>query len=127
MFGIALFAARASGTSGGVMPRLSNCATAAHDRPRKRLSYLYVANIVGSAAGSLITGFVFMDKLTTMQTSSLLVCVGFAVAAALYVASRPGRADSAIAIASAAVLAFGFVRVFPIAYDLVYERIYFKT
>lgn len=122
-----VFVAVAAGLLGAVLPLLAHFAIAPDDRAGQRLSYLYVANIVGSAAGSLITGFVFMDKLTTTQTSNLLVCIGFAVAAALYVASKPGRFDAAIAVASAATLAFGFVRMSPIAYDRVYERLYYKT
>src|SRR5262249_36750302 len=95
-----VFVAVAAGLLGAVLPLLAHFAIAPDDRAGQRLSYLYVANIIGSAAGSLITGFVFMDTLTTSQTSSLLVVVGFTVAAALYVASKPGKTDAAIAIAS---------------------------
>ncbi|HSQ61796.1 MAG TPA: fused MFS/spermidine synthase, partial [Polyangiaceae bacterium] len=93
----------------------------------QRLSYLYVANIIGSALGSLITGFVFMDTLSLTGVSDVLVLAGFGVAALLYVASRPGAARSAGALGVAVVSGAVFVLATPKAYDRVYERMLYKT
>lgn len=82
--------ALAAALLGAVLPLLSHFAIPADDRAGQRLSYLYVANIIGSALGSLVTGFVFMDRLTLSQVSELFVGVGFLVSAALYAASKPG-------------------------------------
>jgi len=122
-----LFVALAAGLLGAVLPLLAHFAIAPDDRAGQRLSYLYVANIVGSALGSLITGFVFMDKLTTTQTSVLLVTIGFFVSAALFAASKPGAGPSGLGFVVAAGCAFAFYSLAPSAYDRVYERLYYKT
>jgi len=117
----------AAGLLGAVLPLLAHFAIAPDDRAGQRLSYLYVANIVGSALGSLVTGFVFMDTMSLTTVSKLLMIAGFAVAAALYAASRPGlpKAGGAFVVAGAA--AAGLVALAPGAYDRVWERLYFKT
>ncbi len=117
----------AAGLLGAVLPLLAHFAIAPDHRAGQRLSYLYVANIVGSALGSLITGFVFMDKLTTMQVSELLATIGCLVAAALYAASKPGAGPSSLGVVGAVACSFGFMSLAPTAYDRVYERLYYKT
>jgi len=121
-----LAVALAAGLLGAVLPLLSHFAIPPDDRAGQRLSYLYVANIVGSALGSLITGFVFMDKLTVTGVSELLMLAGFAVSALLAVASRPGAKEGAAAVTIAAVAAGALLFVTPKAYDRVYERLLFK-
>lgn len=122
-----LVVAVAAGLLGAVLPLLSHFAIAPDDRAGQRLSYLYVANIIGSALGSLITGFVFMDKLSLTSVSKLLMMLGFAVAGALYVASRAGATKSAGALALVGASAGVLVMLAPTAYDRVYERLYYKT
>ncbi len=122
-----LAVALAAGLLGAVLPLLAHFAIAPDDRAGQRLSYLYVANIVGSACGSLITGFVFMDKLSLTQVSELLMCVGFTVAAALYAASKPGAGSAAVGFFVAGGVAAAFIMLTPSAYDRVYERLYYKT
>ena len=117
----------AAGLLGAVLPLLSHFAIPPDDRAGQRLSYLYIANIIGSALGSLITGFVFMDTLSLTGVSDVLVLAGFGVAALLYVASRPGAARSAGALGVAAVSGALFVLATPKAYDRVYERMLYKT
>jgi spermidine synthase len=122
-----LAVALAAGLLGAVLPLLAHFAIAPDDRAGQRLSYLYVANIIGSALGSLITGFVFMNDLTTTQVSVLLVTIGFVVSASLFAASRPGSGPSALGFVAAVGCAFGFYSLAPSAYDRVYERLYYKT
>lgn len=117
----------AAGLLGAVLPLLSHFAIAPDDRAGQRLSYLYVANIVGSALGSLVTGFVFMDRLSLIAVSKLLMLAGFAVAAALYAASRPGVVKSAGAFVLAGGLGAALLAIAPEAYDRIWERLYFKT
>ncbi len=122
-----VFVALAAGLLGSVLPLLAHFAIPPDDRAGQRLSYLYVANIIGSALGSLVTGFVFMDKLTLTQVSELLVTIGFLVSAGLYAASKPGAGRAALGFVNAGAFATGFVVLAPIAYDRVYERLYYKT
>lgn len=53
-----LAVAIAAGFLGAVLPLLSHFGVPASERAGQKLSYVYLANIVGSAAGSLLTGFV---------------------------------------------------------------------
>lgn len=46
---------------GAVLPLVSHFGIEPDDCAGPRLSYVYLANIVGSATGSLVTGFVLMD------------------------------------------------------------------
>jgi spermidine synthase len=117
----------AAGLLGAVLPLLSHFAIAPDDRAGQRLSFLYVANIVGSALGSLVTGFVFMDKLPLTTVSEILMLAGFAMAAALWVGSRPGAIGSVAGVAPAVALGGALLAVAPRAYDRVWERLYFKT
>jgi len=118
--------ALAAGLLGAVLPLLSHFAIPPDDRAGQRLSYLYVANIIGSAFGSLITGFVFMDKLSLTGVSELLMIAGFTVSAVLVIASRPGAKQSAGAVFTAVAAAGMLLAATPRAYDRVYERLLFK-
>jgi spermidine synthase len=117
----------AAGLLGAVLPLLSHFAIAPDDRAGQRLSYLYVANIIGSALGSLLTGFVFVDVMTLATVSKLLMLAGFAVAGALYAGSRPGAARVAAALGAGGAAAAALVVLAPRAYDRVWERLYYKT
>ena len=51
--------------------------------PGLHLSLRYVGNILGSAAGTLLTGFILMDFMSTAQISVFLVALGATAAAAV--------------------------------------------
>ena len=123
---------------GAVLPLVSHLAIAADDRAGARLSYLYIANIIGSSTGSLLTGFVAMDLWSTRQIAVGLALLGFLLAAViLFAAERRGprargegvRAWGAHAWTSIAALALaaGLVVVcsHPI-FDQLYERLLYR-
>jgi spermidine synthase len=64
---------------GAVLPNLAELSIAADERAGMQTAFLYLANILGSAAGSVITGFVLMDHLGLVAIAATL-----AVAGALY-------------------------------------------
>ena len=64
---------------GAVLPNLAQLSIAADERAGMQTAFLYLANILGSAAGSVITGFVLMDHLGLVAIAATL-----AVAGALY-------------------------------------------
>jgi predicted membrane-bound spermidine synthase len=112
--------------AGVVFPLLCHVGFSANDRAGLHLSLLYVGNILGSAAGSLITGFIMMDRLSTAQISAFLTALGAiaaAVVAGLIPMSWPRRA---------AFIVVGFIIVIssPFAikpfFDHYYERIIYK-
>ena len=53
-----------AGILGAILPLVAHFGIAPDERAGERLSFLYLANILGSAAGSLITGFVLLDQMT---------------------------------------------------------------
>ena len=93
----------AAGLMGAVLPWVAHLALAPDAKAGQGLSFLYLANILGSAAGSLLTGLVLSDVWDTRGISLFLALCGLALAAGVISASnpvRPGRrwAMSAVAV-----------------------------
>lgn len=68
---------------GAVLPLVSHFGIAPTRAAGTQLSYLYVANIVGSVLGSFLTGFVLVEVLSVEQTALALVFLGAVVVIAL--------------------------------------------
>jgi len=58
------------------LPLLCQFAIRSDSKAGARLSYVYLANIMGSGAGSFLTGFVLMDWLKLWQIQTLLLASG---------------------------------------------------
>src|SRR5262249_49974415 len=58
---------------GAVLPKLAELSIAADEKAGMRTAFLYLANILGSAAGSVITGFVLMDHMGLVAIATTLV------------------------------------------------------
>jgi spermidine synthase len=95
-----------AGLLGAVLPLLSHLGIAADARTGSRLSYLYLANILGSVAGSLGTGFVLMDHLDFAGISTLLGAAGLALGILVLLAlpHERRRADLILTAAAASGL-----------------------
>jgi len=93
---------------GMVLPCLAHLGVPADSQAGMRTGLLYLANIVGAASGSVLTGFVLMDHLGLAQVGQLLVAAGLACALVLGLtikgAPRARRA-CALAIVALAVVA----------------------
>jgi spermidine synthase len=109
---------------GSVLPLVSHFGIEPDERTGPRLSYVYLANILGSASGSLVTGFVLCDRLPLVSIALFLVLAGFALAAALVWMSGARRALPAYA--ALAVLSFVARPLMPRLYDRIYERLVYK-
>lgn len=123
--------ALSAGLMGAVLPLVAHFGIPPDDRAGARLSYVYLANIIGSSAGSFLTGFVLMDAWSTSTISVFLALVGFAMVAALVaMAARLQGARAAVVAAwlspavscALACLAFG-----PQLYEGLYERLLWKS
>jgi spermidine synthase len=123
--GLAMVAVGA-GFLGAVLPLVSHFGIEPDERAGRRLSYVYLANILGSSAGSLLTGFVLMDRLALLSIDRLLVVVGFALSAALVAMSAPARGKALAAHATLGALAAIAVLGMPRLHDRLYERLIFK-
>jgi predicted membrane-bound spermidine synthase len=114
-----------AGMLGAVLPLAAHFAIAPGAESGARLSYVYVADIVGSAAGSALTGYVLLDHLSTRQVSVVLAAVGFALAPVIMGAGGLGRRALAGAWAVAAVAAVAAAATAPALYDRLWERLQF--
>jgi len=93
---------------GAILPCLAHLGVAADARAGMRTGLLYLANILGAASGSVLTGFVLMDRLGLVQVAQLLVAGGLGCALVLDLALRAPvrtRLARAGAIAAAAIVA----------------------
>ncbi len=113
--------ALAAGLMGAVFPLVAHHGIAPDDRAGARLSYVYVANIVGSSAGSLVTGFVVLEHLSLRGASVLLGVVGLGLFLFLGLRARP-----TLSLALAAVGVAFFTLASPMLFDRVYERLFFR-
>ncbi len=107
-------------------PLLCHFGVAPDDRAGAGLSYLYLANILGSAAGSLLTGFVLMDHLPFAQITLILVVTGLTTSAVTLALSRLSRKAllgwlNGVVVATLVVLAAA-----PVLYTQLWARLYFK-
>ena len=93
-----------AGLLGATFPLICHISVAPDTRAGAGLSYLYLANILGSAAGSWLVGFVLMDYLTLRWISVLLALLGIALSISLFAAARQSAAVAACAALAAAVV-----------------------
>ena len=119
----------AAGLLGATFPLICHIAIAPDTRAGEGLSYLYLANIVGSALGSLITGFVLMDHWSLGGLSVFLVLLGIALSLVLLLAANHRTREKNLLTSRAVAIALTGVAIVilqPWLFDDVYERLYFK-
>jgi spermidine synthase len=75
---------------GSVLPLLCQSSISAGDSAGRSVSLIYLANIIGSTLGSLVIGFVLMDRFGT-QTISTQLAIATALTGLLVVLFRNGR------------------------------------
>lgn len=77
---------------GVLLPTVAHLAVPADGEAGMRTAQIYLANILGSATGSVVTGFVLLDRLTLAGTAGALAVAGVACALVLAaVAGLPAR------------------------------------
>ena len=74
---------------GGIFPLLSHAAIGPQHKVGKSVSYLYLANIIGSASGSFAVGFVLMNYFSIRGMSVILLLLGAVMAIIMTFAARP--------------------------------------
>lgn len=115
----------AAGLMGAAFPLLAHAAIGAQEQAGRKLSYLYLSNIIGSALGSFLIGFILLDHWSTGATSVLLLGLGLLIslALALLATPKPGPVFLAGATAACLLLACCSGRLF----SHLYERLLFKN
>ena len=108
-------------------PLISHIAISNNDEAGYGVSLLYFSNIVGSALGSLVVGFVLMNFWGARDISVFLVLVGVALGISLLAAGGSSGREMRSALAGAvAVFVAIFVLANPLFNDL-YEKLLYKT
>ncbi len=106
------------GLLGLVFPLLCHAAIAADHEAGSRLSLVYLANIIGSGCGSLLTGFGLMEWLSLPALSLLLLAGAWLWAESMAGFGLPGALRTAGALIALAAL---------MPFQSLYERLQYKT
>jgi spermidine synthase len=111
---------------GSLLPYLAQFGVPADDRAGMRTSLLYFSNILGSAAGAIVTGFVLTNYLTLVQTALALAIAGTVCSLSLIAAlDTAGSERRRRAVDAVGVLAIALV-VIPLMSHRVLENLLFK-
>lgn len=109
---------------GAVFPLVSHAAIDPGNDAGKRISYLYLSNIIGSSLGSFLIGFVIMNYLSIRSTTVLLVVFGFLLSIAVAASVRPVNRAFLLASSGACVL---FAALSGPSFAHIYERLFLKS
>ncbi len=120
-----VFVALSSAMLGAVLPLVAHYSVPADSHAGSKLSYLYMANIVGAAAGSMVTGFILLDNLSISNVNTFLALLGLLLAFILFVSNRDSGSRN-YGIAATVVVALLFVVLKPTLFNHVYERLQLK-
>jgi spermidine synthase len=118
--------ALAAACLGAVFPLLCHISIAPDERAGARMSYLYLSNIVGSALGSYLTGFVLMDALPLAQVTVVLTLLGFGLGVALMLKAQLRRITFSISALVALVAALLVVQASGPLFRGMYEKMLTK-
>ena len=106
-----LLVAIAAALLGSAFPMICHVSIPADRHPGSTLSLLYFSNIVGSALGSFLIGFVLMNLWGVQTISVVLVTIGIALAIILLAVSKPSPRQLAAGL-TGCIAAGGAVIVF---------------
>lgn len=113
----------AGGCLGTLFPLISHLAVPPDGRAGARISYLYLANILGSAAGSLLTGFWLTDLWPLRTISMALGLLGALTGGAVLLIGVRDARSRALRVAAAVGVAGLVVLLRNPLYDGLYERL----
>jgi spermidine synthase len=111
---------------GSLLPYLAQFGVQADDRAGMQTGLLYFSNILGSAAGAILTGFVLTNYLTLVQVAVVLAITGTVCALCLIAmldVARPERLKRAAG--AVGVLAIAAIAI-PLLSNRVLENLLFK-
>src|SRR5262249_23728204 len=111
---------------GSLLPYLADFGIAADGLAGMRTALLYLSNILGSAAGSIVTGFVLMDHLGLVDVGAALVIAGLLCAVLLIAALHLPRAEKSWRMGLTGALGAIAVFVIPVWSAHVLENLQWK-
>ena len=122
LIGVALVA----GTFGAILPLIAHFCIPPDERAGERLSHLYLANIVGSAAGSLVTGFVLLDHMPLAGACVWMAVTGLLLASLLFWIAGTSPQRRGLTVGLCLLLAGGAMADANTRYDSLYEKLLYK-
>lgn len=111
---------------GLVLPCLAHLGITADAQAGMRTGLVFLANILGAATGSVLTGFVLMDHLSLVQVGQLLVAAGLGCALILGLTIKASRGTKFRRAGVIAVVAGLAVLALPAASEKVLESLQWK-
>lgn len=111
---------------GLLMPCLAQLGVAADGKAGLRTGQLYLANILGAAAGCVVTGFLLMDRLTLVEIGQLLVAAGLGCALILGLGVDGPRSRKLWHAGAIAAIGAAAVLTLPAASDRLLEALLWK-
>ncbi len=118
--------ALAAACLGAVFPLLCHISISPDERAGARMSYLYLSNIIGSAAGSYLTGFVLMDIFPLRYVSVLLTLIGLGLGIVLLLKAKLERRIFVVAALAVLVAALLVAQASAPLFRGMYEKLLFK-
>lgn len=122
-----IIVAAASALLGATFPLVAHISIPPNSRAGSQLSYLYLSNIIGSASGSFVIGFILMDVLSAQGLAVLLALAGISIGTVLLALAT--RGDTRRLVASSALCLMMAVTVAATAgnlFDRLYEKLLYK-
>lgn len=118
--------AAASAVLGAIFPLICHFGIAPDARVGAKLSYVYLANILGAAAGSLLTGFVLLDWFSLRSVAIILLIAGLLLGSVLALRAGNLRGRGLAGFAASAVVALLCIAATPLLFDRFYDRLLYK-
>jgi len=109
--------------SGAIFPILCHYGITPDDLAGTRVSWVYVANILGSVVGTLVTGFILMNALSISTISAFLGVLGAGIAIVVAVFGGMAQPRRRAIIALGAVAALGIPAASGALFDRFYEHL----
>ncbi|MDJ0944354.1 MAG: fused MFS/spermidine synthase [Kiloniellales bacterium] len=122
-----LWVAAASAMLGAALPLLSHYAVNADDRAGSRVSLLYLANIIGSASGSLVTGFVLMEFWSAEEINLSLGLTGLLLCAGILITLGTKARVLLPRMTAVSACALAMIALSAPLFSLFYERLHFRA
>lgn len=116
----------AAGCLGAVFPLLCHISMVPDERAGTHLSYIYLSNIIGSALGSYLTGFVLMDIFPLKVVSVVLALLGIGLGVALMLKAQLDQRLFIVAALGAVAAALFVVLASPALFHVMYEKMLMK-
>lgn len=112
---------------GAIFPLLCHISIPPDERAGVRMSYLYLSNIVGSALGSYLTGFVLMDMWPLRQVSVLLTLLGLGLGVVLMLKAKFGKRALMGAVLGAFIAALLVIQSSGLLFRDMYEKMLLRS